>query len=238
MNNVDRLLLIDDDAELGGMLKEYLRRQGLALDVALTGDKGLEQFGKQTYALVLLDVMLPGRDGFDVLRELRAISQVDVMMLTARGEDVDRIVGLEMGADDYLPKPFNPRELLARIRAVQRRKEKRTPSSRLEASGITLDIAQRSACHHGHDLELTTVEFDLLKILLESAGRVVSREVLVQSALGRGLQPYDRSLDMHVSRLRRKLEAAGAEECIKTVRSIGYQLALVSPTGITEVRSR
>ena len=238
MNNVDRLLLIDDDAELGGMLREYLRRQGLAIDVALTGDRGLEQFRKETYALVLLDVMLPGRDGFDVLRELRAISQVDVIMLTARGEDVDRIVGLEMGADDYLPKPFNPRELLARIRAVHRRKEKRTSPTRLEASGITLDAGQRSARHHGHDIDLTTVEFELLRALLESAGSVVSREVLVQSALGRGFQAYDRSLDMHVSRLRRKLEAAGAKECIKTVRSIGYQLALLSRGEVAEVRSR
>jgi two-component system response regulator CpxR len=237
MNSVDRLLLIDDDAELGGMLKEYLRRQSLALDVAFTGDKGLEQFRKETYALVLLDVMLPGRDGFDVLRELRTISQVDVIMLTARGEDVDRIVGLEMGADDYMPKPFNPRELLARIRAVQRRKEKRTSPSLLEASGIMLDSAQRSARYHDHDLELTSVEFELLKRLLESAGQVVNREILTQSALGREFQAYDRSLDMHVSRLRKKLEAAGAEECIKTVRSIGYQLVLLSSRGVAEVRS-
>src|SRR6202163_385365 len=121
MVGVDRVLLIDDDAELGGMLKEYLRRQGVAVDVALSGDKGLQQFQKEPYGLVLLDVMLPGRDGFEVLRELRQTSRVDVIMLSARGEDIDRILGLEMGADDYLPKPFNPRELLARIRAVQRR---------------------------------------------------------------------------------------------------------------------
>lgn len=237
MNGMERILLIDDDAELGGMLREYLRRQSLALDVALTGDKGLEQFRKETYTLVLLDVMLPGRDGFDVLRELRAISQVDVIMLTARGEDVDRIVGLEMGADDYLPKPFNPRELLARIRAVQRRKDKRLSETRLEASGIMLNVAQRSVRCQGRALELTTIEFELLKILLESAGHVVSREVLVRSALGRGFQPFDRSLDMHVSRLRKKLEAAGAQEYIKTVRSTGYQLAIVSRNDMAAVRS-
>lgn len=237
MNGVDHILLIDDDTELGGMLKEYLRRQGLALDVAFSGDKGLEQFRKETYTLVLLDVMLPGRDGFDVLREVRAISQVDVIMLTARGEDVDRIVGLEMGADDYLPKPFNPRELLARIRAVQRRRAKRIPETRLEASGIILDVAQRSVRCQGRALELTTIEFELLKILLESAGHVVSREVLVRSALGRGSQPFDRSLDMHVSRLRKKLEAAGAQECIKTVRSTGYQLAIVSRSDMAGTRS-
>jgi two-component system response regulator CpxR len=237
MNDVDCILLIDDDAELGGMLREYLRRQGLALEVALTGDKGLQQFRKITYTLVLLDVMLPGRDGFDVLRELRAISQVDVIMLTARGEDVDRIVGLEMGADDYLPKPFNPRELLARIRAVQRRRDKRLSETRLEASGIILDVAQRSARCQGRALELTTIEFELLKVLLESAGHVVSRDVLVYSALGRGFQPFDRSLDMHISRLRKKLEAAGAQECIKTIRSTGYQLAIVPRNDMAGLRS-
>jgi two-component system response regulator CpxR len=238
MGRVDRILLIDDDAELGGMLREYLRRQGLTLDLALTGDKGLEQLQKEPYTLVLLDVMLPGRDGFDVLRELRAASQVDVIMLTARGEDVDRIVGLEMGADDYLPKPFNPRELLARIRAVHRRKEKRASQTHLEASGIVLDTAQRTVHCRGRAIELTTVEFELLKFLLESAGRVVSREVLVLSALGRGLQPFDRSLDMHVSRLRKKLESAGINDCIKTVRTIGYQFAIFSSSEVVESRSR
>jgi DNA-binding response OmpR family regulator len=237
MDLVDRILLIDDDSELGGMLTEYLRRQGLSLDLALSGDKGLEQFQKATYTLVLLDVMLPGRDGFEVLKELRKTSQVDVIMLTARGEDVDRIVGLEMGADDYLPKPFNPRELLARIRAVLRRKEKRVSETRLQASGITLDTAERSASCHGHGIDLTTVEFALLKILLESAGQVVSRESLVRSVLGRGFQPFDRSLDMHISRLRKKLEAAGTYDCIKTVRSIGYQLAILSDSEMAETRS-
>jgi two-component system response regulator CpxR len=236
MKGVDRILLVDDDTELGGMLREYLRRQGLALDVVLTGDKGLEQFRKETYSLVLLDIMLPGRDGFGILRELRAVSQVDVIMLTARGEDVDRIVGLEMGADDYLPKPFNPRELLARIRAVQRRREKRVSGTRLEASGITLDITRRSVHYHGRVLELTTIEFELLKVLMEYAGQVVSREVLVRCGLGRGFQPFDRSLDMHISRLRKKLEYAGAEECIKTVRSTGYQLAVLPRNDMAGIR--
>jgi two-component system, OmpR family, response regulator CpxR len=235
--DVDRVLLIDDDAELGGMLKEYLRRQGVTVDVALSGDKGLEQFRKETYTLVLLDVMLPGRDGFEVLRELRQTSRVDVIMLTARGEDVDRIIGLEMGADDYLPKPFNPRELVARIRAVQRRKEKRVPETRLQANGITLDNAERSVRWRGHSIILTTVEFDVLRTLLESAGQVVSREDLVRSALGKRLQPFDRSLDMHISRLRKKLEGAGADPCIKTVRSTGYQLAILSSSDLAGIRS-
>jgi two-component system response regulator CpxR len=234
---VDRVLLIDDDAELGGMLKEYLRRQDVSVDVALSGDKGLEQFRKDTYTLVLLDVMLRGRNGFEVLRELRQTSGVDVIMLTARGEDVDRIVGLEMGADDYLPKPFNPRELLARIRAVQRRKEKRAPEARLQANGITLDNAERSVRWRGRAIVLTTVEFDVLKTLLESAGQVVSREELVRSALGKRLLPFDRSLDMHISRLRKKLEGAGADPCIKTIRSTGYQLAVLSSSDLAGTRS-
>ncbi len=233
---MDRVLLIDDDAELGGMLREYLRRQGVTLDVALSGGKGLEQFQKETYSLVLLDVMLPGRNGFEVLRELRQTSRVDVIMLTARGEDVDRIIGLEMGADDYLPKPFNPRELVARIRAVQRRKEKKGPETRLQANGITLDNAERSVRWRGRDIILTTVEFEVLKRLLESAGQVVSREDLVRSAMGKRLQPFDRSLDMHISRLRKKLEGAGADSCIKTVRSTGYQLAILSSSDLTGIR--
>lgn len=237
MGRVDRILLIDDDAELGGMLREYLRRQSLTLDVAPNGDKGIEQFQKHTYTLVLLDVMLPGRDGFEVLRDLRAMSQVDVIMLTARGEDIDRILGLEMGADDYLPKPFNPRELLARIRAVQRRKEKRTSDTRFQAGGIILDMAQRSVTFRGKPVALTTVEFEILKMLLESAGRVVSRDALVRSVLGRESHPFDRSLDMHISRLRKKLEAAGCDDCIKTLRSIGYQFAMLSSNEMAEIRS-
>lgn len=239
MDRVDRILLIDDDAELGGMLREYLLRHGFALDIALSGDRGLEQFQKDVYTLVLLDVMLPGRDGFEALKELRRISEVDVIMLTARGEDVDRIVGLEMGADDYLPKPFNARELLARIHAVQRRKDKKGSSldTRLQAGGIKLDAAERSVHYRGQPIDLTTVEFDLLKTLLESAGQVVNRVVLVQAAMGRGSRPFDRSLDMHISRLRKKLEAAGANDCIKTVRSIGYQLAIPAKNEMAEARS-
>jgi two-component system response regulator CpxR len=182
--------------------------------------------------------MLPGLDGFEVLRELRRVSQVDVIMLTARGEDVDRIVGLEIGADDYVPKPFNPRELLARIRAVQRRRAKKSlQQSALQAGRIKLDVAERSVFCARRPIELTTIEFDLLRTLLESAGQVVTRDALVKSVLGRGFDPFDRSLDMHVSRLRRKLEAAGENDCIKTVRSIGYQLSLPSKNEVVELRS-
>src|SRR6202051_1785319 len=166
----DRVLLIDDDAELGGMLKEYLRRQGVTVDVALSGDRGLEQFRKETYTLVLLDVMLPGRDGFEVLRELRQTSRVDVIMLTARGEDIDRILGLEMGADDYLPKPFNPRELLARINAVLRRQAAaQTVSAANGATTLTflgwrIDFRLRELRNPaGARVAMTSAEFDLLR---------------------------------------------------------------------------
>jgi DNA-binding response OmpR family regulator len=235
---VDRLLLIDDDEELSEMLRDYLGRHGFALDIALRGDQGLKQLQKVQYRLVLLDVMLPGMDGLEVLREIRRVSQVDVIMLTARGEDVDRIVGLEMGADDYVPKPFNARELLARIRAVQRRKAKAGASgNRLESAGIVLDKATRSVQYSGKTIDVTTVEFDLLGVLLQAAGQVVTREVLVESALGRGFHPFDRSLDMHISRLRRKLEAAGASEPIKTVRSLGYQFAVPLKDEVISPRS-
>jgi DNA-binding response OmpR family regulator len=226
---VDEILLIDDDVELCSMLTEYLGRNGFRVKTAHRGDTGLKTALQRTWPLILLDVMLPGMDGFEVLRRIRAESSVNVLLLTARGEDVDRIVGLEIGADDYIPKPFNPRELLARMRAVLRRA---APSSTsvaevLRVDDLELDSASRRALKGGTKLDLTDVEFGLLEALMRSAGKVVSREELSQSVLGRQFDPFDRSLDMHISRLRRKLGQSGNEdEQVKTIRGVGYQLAV------------
>jgi DNA-binding response OmpR family regulator len=179
--------------------------------------------------LVLLDVMLPGMDGFEVLRRIRSESNVSILLLTARGEDVDRIVGLEIGADDYLPKPFNPRELLARMRAVLRRQDRAVapPAAHLRVQDLELDIAMRKALKAGKRLDLTDVEFGILEALMRVPGTVISRDELSQAVLGREFDPFDRSLDMHISRLRRKLGRDGRDEDrVKTIRGIGYQLAL------------
>jgi len=171
----------------------------------------------------VLDVMLPGIDGFEILRRLRQQSKVPVMMLTARGEDVDRIVGLDLGADDYLAKPFNPRELVARIRAILRRYEPRPQavSGRLEVHGVTLDPGTRQVFSRGKAVELTTFEFDILELLMRSAGRVLSRDDLMENFYNRKATPFDRSIDMHISHLRKKLE--DGETLIKTIRGVGYQ---------------
>ncbi len=232
-----RILVIDDDAELCELLQDYLAREGFALDAVNDGVAGLDRALSGEHGLVILDVMLPGLSGFEVLRRLRERSRVPVLMLTARGEDVDRIVGLEMGADDYLPKPFNPRELVARIRAVQRRASVPVAAGgglaapRLVAVGdLELDPGSRSVSRGGEPVELTSVEFSLLEALLLSAGRVVSRDALAEAALGRELSAYDRSVDVHVSSLRRKLGGRqGGAERIKTVRGVGYLYALPGP---------
>jgi DNA-binding response OmpR family regulator len=226
---VEEVLLIDDDVELCSMLTEYLGKNGFRVKTAHRGDTGLKAAQQRPWSLILLDVMLPGIDGFEVLKRIRAESSVNVLLLTARGEDVDRIVGLEIGADDYLPKPFNPRELLARMRAVLRRNVPSTTAqlSILRVRDFELDPAARKALKAGKKLELTDVEFGLLEALMRSPGKVVSREELSQSVLGRNFDPFDRSLDMHVSRLRKKLSHAGKEEDqVKTIRGIGYQLVL------------
>ena len=226
---MDDVLLIDDDVELCSMLTEYLGKNGFQVKTAHRGDTGLRAAKQRPWALILLDVMLPGMDGFEVLKRIRAESSVNVLLLTARGEDVDRIVGLEIGADDYLPKPFNPRELLARMRAVLRRNIVPTTErpSVLRVRDLELDAAARKALRAGTRLDLTDVEFGLLEALMRSPGKVVSREELSQSVLGRGFDPFDRSLDMHVSRLRRKLNQAGDEDDqVKTIRGVGYQLVV------------
>jgi two-component system, OmpR family, response regulator CpxR len=219
------ILVVDDDAELCTLLGEFLRREGFTVDCEHEGNGGLVRALAGGLDLIVLDVMLPGLDGFEILRRLRQQSKVPVIMLTARGEDVDRIVGLELGADDYLPKPFNPRELAARIRAVLRRyeqsKEQHAPSGRLEVNGILLDPGTRQVYSAGKAVEVTTFEFDILEMLMRSAGRVLSRDALMENFYNRKATPFDRSIDMHISHLRKKLEHGTT--LIKTIRGVGYQ---------------
>jgi DNA-binding response OmpR family regulator len=226
---VEDVLLIDDDVELCSMLTEYLAKHEIRVKSVHRGDTGFVVAQKRPWAMILLDVMLPGIDGFEVLRRIRAESNVSVLLLTARGEDVDRIVGLEIGADDYLPKPFNPRELLARMRAVLRRQDRAAapPATHLRVQDLELDVAARKALKAGKKLELTDVEFGLLEALMRVPGTVLSRDELSQAVLGRAFDPFDRSLDMHVSRLRRKLSSDGeGEDRVKTIRGVGYLLVL------------
>jgi two-component system response regulator CpxR len=216
-----RLLIVDDDAELCSLLQEFLEREGYAVQCVQDGRAGLEQAQQGGYDLIILDVMLPGLDGFDILRRLRATSRVPVLMLTARGQDEDRIVGLELGADDYLPKPFNPRELVARVKAILRRTEAKVNRGRVEVNGVLLDPGTREVTCDGKAVDVTTLEFDILEQLMRNAGRVVSRDGLMESLYNRKATPFDRSIDMHVSHLRRKLE--GGRPVIKTIRGVGYQ---------------
>jgi two-component system, OmpR family, response regulator CpxR len=218
-----RILLVDDDVELCSLLTEFLKREGFTLECEHDGKRGLEKAVHGGYDVVLLDVMLPTMDGFEILRSLRKQSKTPVLMLTARGEDVDRIIGLELGADDYLPKPFNPRELAARIRAIMRRLEARpaSPGGRLEVNGIVIDPGSREVFANGKSVEVTTFEFDILEMLMRSAGRVLSRDALMENMYNRKATPFDRSIDMHVSHLRKKLETG--HPLIKTIRGVGYQ---------------
>ena len=217
------ILLVDDDAELCGLLSEFLQREGYSVECEHEGNAGLQKAMQPGVDLVVLDVMLPGIDGFEILRRLRVNSKVPVVMLTARGEDVDRIVGLELGADDYMPKPFNPRELVARIRAVIRRYEPRAaaPPNRIEVNGVTLDTGTREVAANGKKVDLTTFEFDILEQLMRSAGHVLSRDALMETFYNRKATPFDRSIDMHISHLRKKIE--NGENLIKTIRGVGYQ---------------
>lgn len=220
-----RMLLIDDDVELCSLLDELLKREGFEVQMEHDGARGLERAQSGQFDLIVLDVMLPRLDGFEVLKSLRGVSKVPVLMLTARGEDVDRIVGLELGADDYLPKPFNPRELTARIRAILRRIEAKpgADSRRLEINGIVLDPGSREVLKDGRQVEMTTFEFDILEQLMRSAGRVVSRDELMESLYNRKATPFDRAIDMHISHLRKKLETD--RTLFKTIRGVGYQFA-------------
>jgi DNA-binding response OmpR family regulator len=227
---LEDVLLIDDDVELCSMLTDYLGRYEFRVSAVHRGDTGLKAALEHSYSLILLDVMLPGMDGFEILKRIRAASAMNVLMLTTRGDDVDRIVGLEIGADDYLPKPFNPRELLARMRAILRRTTApQAPNEHtlLRADDLELDSAARTVLQNGKSVELTGVEFALLEALMHSPGKVVAREELAEDVLGRKFSPLDRSLDMHVSRLRKKLaESSSHEDRVKTVRGVGYQLTV------------
>jgi len=221
-----RILLIDDDRKLGEMLSDYLAPDRLAVTVCLTGEDGLERLSAERFDLLILDIMLPGISGLDVLRRLRTGNDLPVIMLTARGDDVDRIIGLEFGADDYLPKPFNPRELVARIKAILRRSQsvgQRSP--RYRAGAISIDPKTRRVRVDDNELRVTGTEFEILRCLLETPGEVVSKDTLSERALGRRVLPFDRSIDTHISNLRQKLTAAGATgESISNQRGVGYVL--------------
>jgi two-component system response regulator CpxR len=221
------VLVVDDDVELCHLLSQYLTHEGFAVEFVHTGAKGVERTLSGQHAVIILDVMLPEMKGFEVLRRIRAQSRTPVLMLTARGDDQDRILGLEMGADDYLPKPFNPRELSARLTAILRRSGADRPelsgSERLALEDVELDKGARTVRRGGEKVDLTTVEFDLLETFIRSAGAVLSREEIVRTVLGREFTPFDRSMDTHVCNLRRKLgPRADGLERIKGVRSIGY----------------
>jgi len=222
---VHRVLVIDDDPELAALLEEYLGSRGLQVRTAPDGASGLELVAAGHADLVVLDVMMPGLDGFEVLRQLRQRGGLPVIMLTARGEDTDRIVGLEMGADDYLAKPFNPRELLARIRAILRRAGTGGDAEDgvLVAAGLRVDPARREVHRGAERIDLTTTEFDILRVLVAAAGRVIPRERLMEQARGQEWAAYERSVDVHISHLRRKLgDDPRKPRVIKTVRSVGY----------------
>jgi two-component system response regulator CpxR len=219
------ILLADDDVELCAMLTQYLAAEGFAVEAVHDGETALASAGSGRFDLLVLDVMMPRKNGFDVLRELRTHAQTPVLMLTARDEDVDSIIGLELGADDYLAKPCNPRVLVARIRAVLRRAESPSPvTETLRFDDLEMHTGSRSVRCQGRPIDMTSTEYTVLEVLLRHAGQVVTKTELSDLALGRKLTRYDRSLDMHVSSLRRKLGArSDGEERIKTVRGVGYQ---------------
>jgi DNA-binding response OmpR family regulator len=224
---MDRILIVDDDVELCDLVSEYLQGEGFEVEAVHDGPQGLQRALSNEHALVVLDVMLPGMNGLDVLRNLRSHSRIPVLILTARGDDIDRIVGLEIGADDYLPKPFNTRELLARIRAILRRADSSQPTGarapRIAIGDVALDPAAHTVTRNGQLLDLTSVEFSVLELLMRSAGQVVTREQIANDSLGRKFFAYDRSIDMHVSKLRKKLgPQPDGDERIKTIRGVGY----------------
>lgn len=234
--NVTRILLVDDDAELGAMLAEYLEGEGFEVSQAYSGSEGLARALQGHYAVVLLDIMMPGMGGIEVLRELRGKSRVPVIMLTAKGDDVDRVIGLELGADDYIPKPYYPRELVARIRAVLRRADQSAGagpdtvreaenSEELQHGVLVMKTASRLAHYGDTVLDLTVSEFNLLEVLMRAGERALSKDELSRKVLGRPREAYDRSIDVHMSNLRQKLQAASGDSgMIETVRGFGYRL--------------
>jgi two-component system response regulator CpxR len=234
MNSVNQLLIIDDDRALVNLLKRFLEPEGFRVEAAFDHDSGLAAARTRQHELIILDVMLPGGSGFELLKALRHDSEVPVLLLTARGEAVDRILGLEIGADDYLAKPFDPRELVARIRAVLRRTREAASGAAhadevLHVGDIDLSLGTRTVTYGGVEVDLTSVEFNVLELLLRNAGSVVTREQIAEVALGRPLNAFDRSVDVHVSRLRKKLGGfPGTEDLIRPIRGVGYFLASAS----------
>jgi len=223
-----RVLLIDDDSRMYELLAQYLGQHGIHVAHAPDGGRGLAALEANAYDAVLLDVMMPGMDGLEVCRRIRAKSAVPILMLTARGDETDRVVGLELGADDYLAKPFGPRELLARLRAVLRRVQPTAMAEKMEAHGVSLDVPAREARMNGRRVELTGLEFDLLVALVRRAGRVIPRDALLGEA-GRGDTVVgERTVDVHISHLRQKLGEEGGR-LIKTVRGLGYVFAREGP---------
>ena len=225
---MSRVLLVDDDAELADMLREYLQQEGFETVAAHDGESGVREALSGRYAVVVLDVMMPGTNGVEALRRIRARSRVPVLMLTAKGDDVDRIVGLELGADDYVPKPSTPRELVARLRAILRRSQGSAalgPAGPIRAGLLTMWPERRRAEWDGRALDLTSTEFNLLALLARQAGHVVTRDLLSEQGLGRPLARFDRSIDVHVASLRQKVgRLPDGRSCIQTVRGQGYQL--------------
>jgi DNA-binding response OmpR family regulator len=229
MTKQNRLLLIDDDYDLCQLLIEYLSKEDFHIDAIHDGKQGLAQAQQNRYDLIILDVMLPGMNGIEVLKHLQKKVSTPVLMLTAKGDEIDRIVGLEVGADDYLPKPCSPRELVARIRAILRRLEKNTKDrigkqNILSNHTLKLDLNTHEVFLETTKIALTQTEFSILTLLMQNAGTVVSKELLSEQALGRPIAPFDRSLDMHISHLRSKLAPTNnkAPALIKTIRAIGY----------------
>ncbi|AKG72399.1 CpxR [Serratia fonticola] len=224
-----KILLVDDDLELGTMLSEYLTAEGFNASLVLTGKAGVEGALSGEYVAMILDIMLPDMSGIDVLREVRKKSRLPIIMLTAKGDNIDRVIGLEMGADDYVPKPCYPRELVARLRAVLRRFEEQPEAvdkvSVLSFNELTLNPSTRSSAWQGKAFDLTASEFNLLELLLRSPERVVSKDELSEKGLGRPREAYDRSVDVHISNIRQKLGALTDNRLsIETVRSIGYRI--------------
>jgi two-component system response regulator CpxR len=218
------ILIIDDDAELTDLLTQYLETENFVVESVHDGINGVKKALNQNYDAIILDIMLPKLNGFEVLKAIREHLQTPVLMLTARGDDIDKIVGLEIGADDYLPKPCNPRELVARLRAILRRTQK-TPIHRpvIEQNNIHIDCSKRIAMIGGVPLELTNAEFNILEMLIKSPGQAFSKEELTEYALGRKYTAYDRSIDVHISNLRNKLgDNQKGEPILKTVRGFGY----------------
>ena len=223
-----QVLLADDDVELAGMLTEYLEREGFTVTAVHDGEAAARLALSGSYQIVVLDVMMPKQDGIEALRQIRQTSRVPVVMLTARGDDVDRIVGLELGADDYVPKPCTPRELVARLRAILRRAQGGAnvggaSAGPLEIGALKLWPEKRRAEWHSRELVLTSIEFNVLEVLMKNAGRVVSKHEISEQALGRPLARFDRSIDVHLSAIRQKL--GDGARMIRTVRGLGYHLS-------------